>query len=107
MSFGTLYSFSVSARGGSICIRCLFAMQPSDVNTFSGFCIGCSKVPSWLSAFVPTKYMHIEEEAWKAYPKCKTGSILFLCCMPHMSSENKHWIVKIAISISLSDIHGY
>lgn len=31
-----------------------------------------SKIPTWLSTFVPTKYMYIEEEAWNAYPKCKT-----------------------------------
>lgn len=32
-----------------------------------------SKIPSWLSAFVSTKFMYIEEEAWNAFPKCKTG----------------------------------
>lgn len=31
-----------------------------------------SKIPSWLSAFVSTKFMYIEEEAWNAFPKCKT-----------------------------------
>ncbi|KAG0565067.1 hypothetical protein KC19_8G161400 [Ceratodon purpureus] len=31
-----------------------------------------SKIPTWLSTFVPTKFMYIEEEAWNAYPKCKT-----------------------------------
>lgn len=39
---------------------------------------GFSKIPTWLSTFVPTKYMYIEEEAWNAYPKCKTGYFLWL-----------------------------
>ncbi|KAH9554044.1 hypothetical protein CY35_08G043900 [Sphagnum magellanicum] len=31
-----------------------------------------SKLPSWLAAFAPLNSMLIEEEAWNAYPKCKT-----------------------------------
>ncbi len=34
---------------------------------------GCSKFPSWLAAFAPLNSMFIEEKAWNAYPKCKTG----------------------------------
>jgi hypothetical protein len=36
-----------------------------------------SKLPSWLAAFAPLNSMLIEEEAWNAYPKCKTGCISF------------------------------
>jgi hypothetical protein len=45
------------------------------VGFFFGF--GCSKLPSWLAAFAPLNSMLIEEEAWNAYPKCKTGCISF------------------------------
>ncbi|CAK9881056.1 unnamed protein product [Sphagnum jensenii] len=38
-----------------------------------------SKLPSWLAAFAPLNSMLIEEEAWNAYPKCKTGCISFHC----------------------------
>ncbi|CAM6025392.1 unnamed protein product [Sphagnum balticum] len=38
-----------------------------------------SKLPSWLAAFAPLNSMLIEEEAWNAYPKCKTGYISFHC----------------------------
>ncbi|KAG6541652.1 hypothetical protein Mapa_016917 [Marchantia paleacea] len=31
-----------------------------------------SKAPSWLTAIAPTNSLIIEEEAWNAYPKCKT-----------------------------------
>jgi hypothetical protein len=34
---------------------------------------GCSKFPSWLAAFAPLNSMLIEEKAWNAYTKCKTG----------------------------------
>jgi hypothetical protein len=34
---------------------------------------GCSKFPLWLAAFAPLNSMLIEEKAWNAYPKCKTG----------------------------------
>jgi hypothetical protein len=32
-----------------------------------------SKFPSWLAAFAPLNSMLIEEKAWNAYTKCKTG----------------------------------
>ncbi|XP_071701597.1 uncharacterized protein [Rutidosis leptorrhynchoides] len=31
-----------------------------------------SKAPIWLSAFAPTHALTMQEEAWNAYPKCKT-----------------------------------
>lgn len=31
-----------------------------------------SKAPSWLAAIAPTNSLVVEEEAWNAYPKCKT-----------------------------------
>uniref|UniRef100_A0A0D6R8P8 Phosphatidylinositol transfer protein N-terminal domain-containing protein n=1 Tax=Araucaria cunninghamii TaxID=56994 RepID=A0A0D6R8P8_ARACU len=31
-----------------------------------------SKVPSWLTTFAPTDSLILEEQAWNAYPKCKT-----------------------------------
>lgn len=31
-----------------------------------------SKAPSWLAAIAPTNSLLIEEEAWNAFPKCKT-----------------------------------
>ncbi|KAL2651867.1 hypothetical protein R1flu_019995 [Riccia fluitans] len=31
-----------------------------------------SKAPTWLTAIAPTNSLIIEEEAWNAYPKCKT-----------------------------------
>lgn len=31
-----------------------------------------SKLPSWLTAIAPASALQIEEEAWNAYPKCKT-----------------------------------
>ncbi|CAM6091152.1 unnamed protein product [Calypogeia fissa] len=31
-----------------------------------------SKAPSWVAAIAPTNALVIEEEAWNAYPKCKT-----------------------------------
>jgi len=33
-----------------------------------------SKFPSWLAAFAPLNSMLIEEKAWNAYTKCKTGA---------------------------------
>jgi len=31
-----------------------------------------SKVPSWLKSFAPANALILEEEAWNAFPKCKT-----------------------------------
>ncbi|KAI4373514.1 hypothetical protein MLD38_011633 [Melastoma candidum] len=31
-----------------------------------------SKVPSWLTTFAPADALILEEEAWNAYPRCKT-----------------------------------
>ncbi|KAL7614336.1 hypothetical protein Lser_V15G05517 [Lactuca serriola] len=31
-----------------------------------------SKAPTWLSTFAPTDALTMQEEAWNAYPKCKT-----------------------------------
>jgi len=31
-----------------------------------------SKVPSWLTSFAPANALILEEEAWNAFPKCKT-----------------------------------
>ncbi|KAL5581184.1 hypothetical protein UlMin_013626 [Ulmus minor] len=31
-----------------------------------------SKVPSWLTTFAPADALVMQEEAWNAYPKCKT-----------------------------------
>ncbi|KAH7432355.1 hypothetical protein KP509_07G018600 [Ceratopteris richardii] len=31
-----------------------------------------SKFPSWITAIAPADCLQIEEEAWNAYPKCKT-----------------------------------
>nr|GMD73529.1 phosphatidylinositol transfer protein 2-like [Ipomoea batatas] len=33
-----------------------------------------SKVPSWLTAFAPANALATQEEAWNAYPMCKTVS---------------------------------
>lgn len=32
-----------------------------------------SKAPSWISTFAPADALLMEEEAWNAYPRCKTG----------------------------------
>uniref|UniRef100_A0A7N0R8S0 Phosphatidylinositol transfer protein N-terminal domain-containing protein n=1 Tax=Kalanchoe fedtschenkoi TaxID=63787 RepID=A0A7N0R8S0_KALFE len=31
-----------------------------------------SKAPAWLAAFAPTDALILQEEAWNAYPRCKT-----------------------------------
>lgn len=33
----------------------------------------CSKVPSWLTTFAPADALIMQEEAWNAFPKCKSG----------------------------------
>lgn len=33
----------------------------------------CSKVPSWLTTFAPADSLIMQEEAWNAFPKCKSG----------------------------------
>ncbi|GMN24585.1 hypothetical protein TIFTF001_000625 [Ficus carica] len=32
-----------------------------------------SKVPTWLTTFAPADALVMQEEAWNAYPRCKTG----------------------------------
>ena len=32
-----------------------------------------SKFPAWISAIAPANSLQMEEEAWNAYPRCKTG----------------------------------
>ena len=34
----------------------------------------CSKVPSWLTTFAPADALIMQEEAWNAFPRCKSGS---------------------------------
>ncbi|KAJ4970771.1 hypothetical protein NE237_003870 [Protea cynaroides] len=64
-----------------------------------------SKVPAWLSAFVPGDVFVMQEEAWDAYPRCKTviKSPCFSKCLVtietiHMAdnghSENVHGLSK-------------
>lgn len=33
----------------------------------------CSKVPAWLRKFAPPHALDMQEEAWSAYPRCKSG----------------------------------
>lgn len=33
----------------------------------------CSKAPRWLTTFAPSDALILQEEAWNAYPRCKTG----------------------------------
>ncbi|GMH07125.1 hypothetical protein Nepgr_008965 [Nepenthes gracilis] len=35
-----------------------------------------SKIPSWITAFAPLDALVLQEEAWNAYPRCKSG---FFC----------------------------
>ncbi|KAF3453084.1 hypothetical protein FNV43_RR03518 [Rhamnella rubrinervis] len=35
-----------------------------------------SKVPTWLTTFAPADALIMQEEAWNAYPRCKTVSVL-------------------------------
>lgn len=37
-----------------------------------------SKAPAWLTAFAPADALILQEEAWNAYPRCKTGIIFTL-----------------------------
>lgn len=32
-----------------------------------------SKAPAWLSKFAPSDALVMQEEAWNAYPRCKSG----------------------------------
>ncbi|KAF3942999.1 hypothetical protein CMV_030405 [Castanea mollissima] len=32
-----------------------------------------SKVPSWLTTFAPADALIMQEEAWNAFPRCKSG----------------------------------
>ncbi|XP_068338508.1 uncharacterized protein [Pyrus communis] len=44
-----------------------------------------SKAPGWLTTFAPAEALILQEEAWNAYPRCKTGfpSVpLVNCCIP-------------------------
>ncbi|KAF4354626.1 hypothetical protein F8388_009617 [Cannabis sativa] len=41
-----------------------------------------SKVPTWLTTFAPADALIMKEEAWNAYPRCKTGSILTFFAFP-------------------------
>ncbi|KAJ0021473.1 hypothetical protein Pint_32232 [Pistacia integerrima] len=34
-----------------------------------------SKAPAWLTTFAPADALVMQEEAWNAYPRCKTGII--------------------------------
>uniref|UniRef100_A0A803L3R8 Phosphatidylinositol transfer protein N-terminal domain-containing protein n=1 Tax=Chenopodium quinoa TaxID=63459 RepID=A0A803L3R8_CHEQI len=36
-----------------------------------------SKIPSWLTTFAPADSLLLKEEAWNAYPKCKSGYHIF------------------------------
>ena len=33
----------------------------------------CSKAPAWLSKLAPADALVMQEEAWNAYPRCKSG----------------------------------
>ena len=34
--------------------------------------ISYSKVPGWVRMFAPAGSLHMQEEAWNAYPYCRT-----------------------------------
>ncbi|KAL3700028.1 hypothetical protein R1sor_018050 [Riccia sorocarpa] len=44
-----------------------------------------SKAPAWLTAIAPANSLIIEEEAWNAYPKCKTGEYRFTSTCPYFT----------------------
>ncbi|XP_075105355.1 uncharacterized protein LOC142179399 isoform X1 [Nicotiana tabacum] len=37
-----------------------------------------SKAPSWLTTFAPADALVMQEEAWNAYPKCRSGLCSYL-----------------------------
>ncbi|XP_040993123.1 uncharacterized protein LOC121239847 isoform X2 [Juglans microcarpa x Juglans regia] len=39
-----------------------------------------SKVPSWLTTFAPADALTMKEEAWNAFPECKSGYQSKICC---------------------------
>nr|KAJ0222133.1 hypothetical protein LSAT_V11C200059530 [Lactuca sativa] len=51
-----------------------------------------SKAPTWLSTFAPTDALTMQEEAWNAYPKCKTVETIHKADNGH--SENVHGLNK-------------
>lgn len=38
----------------------------------------CSKAPTWLTKFAPEDALVMQEEAWNAYPMCKSGVYSYL-----------------------------
>lgn len=69
-----------------------------------------SKVPSWISTFAPADALHLKEEAWNAYPKCKSviqclsfSKLLLTIDTVHVAdkgtSENVHGLTKEQLAV--------
>ncbi|XP_040993124.1 uncharacterized protein LOC121239847 isoform X3 [Juglans microcarpa x Juglans regia] len=64
-----------------------------------------SKVPSWLTTFAPADALTMKEEAWNAFPECKSGYQSKICCSGDFlltASADKSYIGRVFWSCSWS-----
>lgn len=54
------------------------AFWPSNFRTQVFNSVFCSKAPTWLTKLAPEDALVMQEEAWNAYPMCKSGLYSYL-----------------------------